>query len=451
MRNLLPAAAALALSIISGCGGSSAGPSPPPAPSPTISSFTADRPSYWVGEQARLTFVFSNGTGRLEPDGITVSSGQTITTSVLSSPMLYRLVVSDGATSVSRTLDLPVAYRDRFRAIAMPFSRGEHRAIHLPDDRVLVIGGEDSSSAFPDSVYAFDPASETFSLFAHLGTGRVEFLAVALNSGDVLVAGGAKALTGAPDAEVISHATGAVTATQNAPIKIRARAAATLLMDGRVFISGGRVTSSADNTVETYDPDTRRFALLPGQLKVGRSAHTVTRIDQRYLLIYGGLASGSQQAPPELYDLVAGESTLLPSPEAGVRANHRAITLQDGGVLIVGGEDYDQMPRTGVLRFDPAARTFSNYTTLATPRTATVVDRLVDGRLLVAGGVTGIRSTDLTATTELIAASGARSDGPMMTAPRRDHSITRLNSGKLLVVGGLGTDLWPIASAEVFE
>lgn len=452
MRNRRSLLCVLVMLAATGCGGGSGTESTPPPPAgPTITSFTTDRPSYWLGEMARLSFVFSNGTGRLEPDGITVTSGQPLTVGPLSTSQRYTLVVSDGTTSTSRTLDVPVSYRDRFRQIAMPFSRGEHRAVHLPDDRVLIIGGEDTSSAFPQSIYAFDPASETFSLFGHLSTGRVNHLAVPLYSGDALVVGGAKAITGAPDAEVISHATGAVSPTANAPVRVRHDAAATLLMDGTVFISGGRVTSTADNTVETYNPDTRRFTLLPGTLQVGRSAHTVTRIDQRYPLVYGGLASGSQQAPPELYDLAAGTSTILPAPEAGVRANHRAITLQDGGILIVGGEDYDQMPRTGVLRFDPASRTFSNYATLATPRTATVVDRLVDGRLLVAGGVTGIKSTDLTATSELLASNGARSDGPAMNLPRRNHTITRLNSGKLLVVGGLGTDLWPMASAEMYE
>ena len=451
MRFSPAALVALSLVLASGCGGEGQQSTPPPPAGPTITSFSSDRASYWLGEQARLTAVFSNGAGRIEPDGIAITSGQTVSTETLSNSIRYHLIVSDGTSTVSRTLDLPVSYRDRFRAIPMTFSRGEHRAIHLPDDRVLVLGGEDSGNVFPAAVHAFDPASETFSPFTELSTGRVNFLAVSLLSGDVLVVGGAKALSGAPDAEVISHQTGAVTATQNGPVRVRQDAAATVLMDGRVFISGGRVTSSTDNTVETYDPETRLFASLPGTLQVGRSAHTVTRIDHRYLLIYGGLTSGLQQAPPELYDLVAGTSSLLPAPEAGVRAYHRAITLQDGGVLIIGGEDYDQMPRTGVLRFDPATRTFSDYATLATPRSATVVDRLVDGRLLVAGGVTGIRSTDLTASTELFSATGIRTDGPAMGVSRRNHSITRLNSGKLLVIGGLGTDLWPLASAEIYE
>jgi hypothetical protein len=359
--------------------------------------------------------------------------------------------VTDGSTTVSRNLDLQVRYRDRLRSVPMPFARGEHAAVRLPDDRVLIVAGEGDTNAFPETVYAFHPGTETFSPFAQLSTGRVGFIALALNSGDVLLAGGVRALNGAPEAEVINHLTGAVTPTQNPPRRSRYQAAATLLMDGKVFICGGLVSSLADNTVEVYDPDTRTFTLLPGTLQVGRILHTVVRIDQRRLLIYGGLTSTEQPAPPEIYDIVTGASTVLTLPEPGVRANHEAITLQDGGILIIGGEDYGQMPLTTVLRFDPGSSTFSRYATLATARSATAVNRLLDGRVFITGGVSGVLSSDATDTTETLSDTAQRHDGPSMSVRRRDHTVTRLNSGKLLIVGGLGTNLWPLASAEIFE
>jgi hypothetical protein len=222
-------------------------------------------------------------------------------------------------------------------------------------------------------------------------------------------------------------------------------------MDGRVFICGGLATSSTDDTVEVYDPETKTFTLLPGRLQVGRSFHTVVRIDQRRLLVYGGLSAGAQQAPPEIYDIVAGTSTVLTAPETTVRAGHAAITLQDGGILIVGGEDYDAMPLATVIRFDPGSTTFTPYATLATPRSATAINRLLDGRLFIAGGVTGLLSSEVTQTTELLSDTAQRRDGPAMSVRRRDHTVTRLDNGKLLVVGGLGTDLWPLASAEIYE
>lgn len=177
----------------------------------------------------------------------------------------------------------------------------------------------------------------------------------------------------------------------------------------------------------------------------------MTRIDQHRLLVYGGFTASSQPAPPEIYDVTAGESTVLTAPEGGVRANHEAITLQDGGILIIGGEDYDQMPLATVLRFDPGSSTFAPYATLTTGRSATAVERLLDGRVFIAGGVTGLLSSDVTDSTDLLTATAQRHEGPAMGVQRRDHTVTRLDSGKLLIVGGLGTNLWPLASAQIYE
>jgi hypothetical protein len=432
---------------LAACGGSGS----PESTEPKITAFTADAASYGIGDAARLTVAFRHGTGTLEPDGIAVTSGQTITTDTLLGPIRYRLVVTNGTTTVTRALDLDVRYRDRLRTVAMPFARGEHRAVRTPDGRVLIIGGEDDGNAFPQSVYEFRPATETFHPFAQLGTGRTGFIAQSLYSGDVLVAGGTRSLMQSPGAEIINHLTGVVTPTRGEPQRNRVFAAASLLADGKVFIVGGLVAASSGDSAEVYDPATGAFTLLPGRLQVGRSLHTVMRIDERRLLVYGGVTSDNRQAPPEIYDLVAGNSTLLPAPEATVRARHASITLQDGGILIVGGEDYDGMPLTTVLRFDPATSTFAPYATLATPRSAMAINRLLDGRLFIAGGLTGLLSTDVTNTTELLSDTAQRRDGPVMAASRRDHSVTRLDNGKLLIVGGLSTGLFPLASAQIYE
>ena len=125
------AAAALVILgvFLSGCGGGGGGGGgePPPA-GPVISQFTSDRSAYYVGESARLTAVFANGTGVLQPDDIPVQSGQPVTISDLTRPIRYKLVVTNGAQSVSRDLDLNVSYRERTRAIEMPFARAEHAA-----------------------------------------------------------------------------------------------------------------------------------------------------------------------------------------------------------------------------------------------------------------------------------------------------------------------------------
>ncbi|MFL6618166.1 MAG: Kelch repeat-containing protein [Povalibacter sp.] len=435
--------------LIAACSGGG-GENPVPS-APTITQFAADRPTYFVGERATISIAFANGTGRVEPGNQQVTSGQTITTPPLTMDQPYRLTVTDGTATVSRDLNLPVSYRDRIRAIAAPFARAEHAALTLPDGRVLIVGGDGNESAFPSSMYVFDPTNETFTEFGSMSSGRVAFIAASLPNGDVLISGGNIALLSAPRAEIIDAATGAVRPTANSPVRRRAYAAATSLHDGRVLITGG-LGSGMEASVEIFDPVTATFSLQAGGLQVARSAHTAVNIDERRVLIYGGLSNdGVSPAAPEIYDPITSTSTLLTPPEPGVRMRHVAHTMPDGGVLIIGGEDFDGQPLTSVLRFDPAAGTFSALMNLATPRVGVGVGRLSDARVVAIGGVTGLSSADVTATSELITAPAQRRDGPNMNIARQAHTVTPLSNGRLLIVGGVGADRQALASAEIYE
>lgn len=445
-------AAALAFIGVSliGCGGGGGGGGNTPPTGPVINQFTADRSSYYVGDSALLTATFANGTGVLQPDDIPVRSGQPVTISGLTRSIRYRLIVTSGSQSVSRDLDLDVSYRERTRPIDMPFARAEHAAATLQDGRVIIFGGEDNGSAFPSSVWAFDPDTERFTQIGELATGRVGFVSVKLFDGDILVAGGIRSLTGSPRAELIEGDTGASTPILSAPHRERVFAAASLLSGGTVLITGGLVGAISSDTVEIYDPVARTFTLLPGSLQVARAMHTSVRINERSVLIYGGHTVDGQPAPPELYDPVTATSTLLPAPEPGARSRHVAHTMIDGGVLIVGGVDEDEAPIDSILRFDPGSSTFSSFASMASPRASFGVGRLVDSRLLIAGGTPAIVGGGTDAT-EIVAVDGARRNGPVMTSTRFLHTVTSLSSGKVLVVGGLDEARRAMASAELFE
>jgi hypothetical protein len=438
--------------LFTGCGGGGGGRTPAPSGPPTIDQVSADRSSYFIGERAQVMARFSNGTARIQPGNIQVQNGQ----NVASLPLDYganelELVVTNGAERVTRTIMVNAAYRDRVRTIDVPFARAEHAAHRLSDGRVLIIGGEDASNTLPNSLWIFDAATEQFSNFgASLATGRVGFTAVSLYNGDILVAGGERGLTGAPSAEIIRTADRVAVPTAGSMQVMRTGAAATLLMDGKVLVSGGTSLAASD-TVEVYDPATGTFTQLAGRLSLGRYAHTSVRIDTRRVLIYGGFTLTQQIAPPEIYDPVAGISTPLPPAEANVRGNHRAHTMQDGGVLIIGGEDEDATPLASVLRFDPASGVIAPFANLATARSVLALARLGDARVLATGGVIGQSQSDITNTTETLALDGARRDGPEMNHARWFHTITPLMDGRVLILGGLGPDRMPLMTAEIYE
>lgn len=443
--------AAVLAFLLSACGGGS-DKAPESSGPPAIAQFGADRATFSIGERARLTARFENGTARIQPGDIAVQNGQVVTSLPLGyGPNEFELVVSNGTATATRAITLNANYRDRMRSVDAPFARSEHAAVRLTDGRVLIAGGEDGTNTLPYSIWVFDPVTEQFSDFgASLSTGRLGFTAVTLYSGDILIAGGERGLTGAPSAEVIRTADRAVVPTAMPMRRARTLAAASLLMDGRVFISGGTETAASD-TVEVYDPASGGFTLLAGRLAVGRHAHTSVRIDTRRVLIYGGFTISGQPAPPEIYDPVDGVSTPLQPVEVSLRGNHQAHTMQDGGVLIIGGEDQDAVPLTSVLRFDPASGSIAPFAHLATPRTLFALGRLADARVLLVGGVMGQSQGDIANTTETFASDGARRDGPTMSRSRWLHTVTTLIDGRVLIVGGLGPDRLPIRGAEIYE
>ncbi|MAD61897.1 MAG: hypothetical protein CMH49_10375 [Myxococcales bacterium] len=138
-----------------------------------------------------------------------------------------------------------------------------------------------------------------------------------------------------------------------------------------------------------------------------------------------------------------------------------AIALEDGRVLIIGGGSIDGQsgqlnavsqdiqyydPIYGVVRVSP--------TQLAVPRAFHQTTLLNDGRILVAGGITGITpggqyTVDNTAELITINADGSLSIvGPItMDKPRYQHNQVLLNDGSVLLAGGLDASSTILSSA----
>lgn len=449
--------------LLAACDGG--GPSPSTSEPPSISAFTSDRASYFVGERAQLSAVFANGAGRIQPGDIAIANGQTITTPALTANTTFRLTVTGTGTAAARELALAVSYRERMRAITMPFARTEHAAVTLNDGRVLIIGGRDESQLIAWLMYVFDTSSETFTSFGSLGSaGPFASVAVTLADGNVLVAGGVPT-SASSNAVLVNAQTGTVTPTTGQPRSPRALATGVRLTDGKVLIVGGLLATTAgngniigisttpDRTAETYDPATGTFTALPGSLTVGRHRHTAVATSDGRVLIYGGLTDNGQPAPPELYDHATGTFSVLAAPENNVRANHAAVKTFDGDIWIVGGNDNTNASAlTSVIRFDHTSGTLSHTSDLATPRTLLSATLLADSRVLVAGGVTDSALSQVIDSSELImTATALSSAGPQMTTARHSYTMTTLSNGKVLIVGGQDQSGNPLAAAEVYE
>jgi hypothetical protein len=140
------------------------------------------------------------------------------------------------------------------------------------------------------------------------------------------------------------------------------------------------------------------------------------------------------------------------------RSGHTAFLLDNGKVLVVAGGvnvGDDTLGLASAELFDPASGTWTPTGSLNDARMNQAGARLVDGRVLVAGGQDrGVTFANFNSAEVYDPASGTwtLTTNPMITARRGGFSLTTLSSGQVLVASGW-TDWTSIstANAELFD
>jgi hypothetical protein len=447
-------------------------PSPnPESPPPSIQDFRVDPASTPVGERAQLVAVFSGTSAEIEGLG-PVQSGQAVQTGVLSRSTAFTLRVRRAGQEAVAQLTVAVHYRDRIRPLPdSPVGRQAHVAMVLPDGSALLMGGNTSEAINTpdlDTTQRFDVATEGLTAGPELALSardREFTVPVPLQGGAFLLAGGGinagvglgihpGALT-----QRFDPATGQFKRVGDLKTLRSGDAAATLLADGRVLMTGGGLGGSPSS--ETYDPASGEWT-QGEDMVVGRREHTATLLADGRVLLAGGIvccASNGEEysAAAELYDpstrkfQVTGHLTLR-------RALHRATLLNDGRVLISGGfggadpADGDFALAASEV-FDPATGKFSALGTFQIERLDHSAVLLTDGRVLVVGGARSAEQFNLAVPdTELFDPStGQWAPGPRLDPARRNATATLLGNGRVLLFGGADAQGFPRPNVFLFE
>jgi hypothetical protein len=199
-----------------------------------------------------------------------------------------------------------------------------------------------------------------------------------------------------------------------------------------------------------------------------RSGHTATVLPDGRVLAIGGArwvfdpeTRTSSIAGPfgaEIFDPAAGSWELTAAPNR-LRMGHLAVRLLDGRVLVLGG-DLQATTLPGPLLdlhataelFDPTTGRWSPTNAPLVARSGATATLLLDGRVLVAGGVDRDDVTQPSAEVYDPATGNWRFTGPLVE-PRLSHTATALPDGRVLVVGGMTDDFFmtPTGSAETFD
>lgn len=381
---------------------------------PAITSFTASKDTVTNGESVSLTAVFLGGTGMLSPGAVAISSGVPIVVGPITGTVTYTLTVTGAVgPTVSSTLPIrgviaPVI--GRFNVLQRALAAGD---VAYLQETYGQLGGEVSGTINPGvGPVPFDGVVPSLPLMA-----TTTFTLTVTNLADSAVSDTARVLVEVPVSGSFSAA-GAFGAS-------RSVFTATLLTNGKVLVVGGSDLASA----ELWDPVTKTFSPT-GSMALGRSFHAAVRLGDGRVLVTGG-----NGASAEIYDPMTGQFSAAGAMVAP-RAGHTLTLLPGGKVLIVGGAEF---PYRGVAElYDPATQSFALTDTLADPsRSEFQAVGLQDGRVLIILGRGDFGQALATAET-YDPTSGTFSTVGSMAENHEGGTATRLASGEVVVIGGLG-------------
>ena len=250
-----------------------------------------------------------------------------------------------------------------------------HGSVSLADGRVLVSGGwKDAGAGYDPASWhktcsLFDPATKTWTPTGSFATeqfGHAGHTTTLLQNGKVLAVGGFRQqrysyIDYSQECELYNPATGQWTLTGYLPYR-RCEHTATLLPDGKVLVAGGRIqwgdfSTHITDTCLLYDPVIGAWGST-GRMVRAREGHAAVLLPNGEVLVAGG-SGGSPFGFPSLLD-----SYEIYSPASGTwrtgwmphpRQMHTLTLLQDGTVLVAGGEVAGwvrivRRPRRGAMR-----------------------------------------------------------------------------------------------------
>jgi hypothetical protein len=169
-------------------------------------------------------------------------------------------------------------------------------------------------------------------------------------------------------------------------------------------------------------------------------------------MVAGGTLDGINMLPTaERYSYATGIWKATGSMLTG-RESFPAVVLKSGKVLVSGGVTTGNTVLAEAEIYDPTTNPphWSSAGSLAVGRSNHTATLLANGKVLVTGGCTVSACTTLAASSELYdPTTNSWSTVGNLNFPRYGHTATLLNTGKVLVVGGVGV---PVSdTGELFD
>ncbi len=242
---------------------------------------------------------------------------------------------------------------------------------------------------------------------------------------------------------------------------------ATTLQSGKVLVTGGTETGyDSLNSPEIFNPESRKFNSIE-PMKDRRMRHTSTLLPSGKVLIAGGYQGNGYGHPSGFYSFngpgnvsldrcevfdPATETFSMASPMRTGRFWQRAVLMNDGRVLVIGGVNATHNGLTSCEFYDPVADSWEYAGELNEPRARFSATLMTNGSVIITGGHNGTFKEPISSCEIYVPSRDKWFTIAPMNNARGFHGAVELFDGRLMVSGGFaGPEVSDQSSSEIYD
>ena len=348
-------------------------------------------------------------------------------------------------------------------AAMLPKAIAETATAYVPGLGVLYAGGRDATGTALADTAVYDVFTHGIISTSPMAAARAGGVAAPLSNVHATVYGGATsagfgvatAVDGTLELFDPTVGIGVWAALPVDTFPARAYATKIILSGGAILITGGiDANGVAQSSAALVNFDGAiKLTTVSGPMAAARVGHAGADAkfpDGDGALIFGGLPTGATTLP--VAERVVGQAFSV--YDVGAQPNRigaTATTMPNGDVLILGGSTSTGAQSSGLVITPtlPSGTVTPLPMALSVPRTGHTAT-VTGGDLVVCGGADDMGMALASCDVLDAMTYGRKSTVPLATA-RRGHTSELMETGVIVIAGGIGADGAPLASMEIYS
>ncbi len=308
--------------------------------------------------------------------------------------VLFLIVISFSITIFSATISMNFSGVKAFIPEDL-----EGSAYTVYNNKIYIFGGFTYDSE-QNKVFIYDPSTNVWTSGANLSTPRLFATAAELN-GKIYVIGGAKIVSGSSvslsSVEVYDTQSNTISSAQSLPVALRGASAVSA--NGKIYVLGGKTSSSLSNLVYEYDPSSdswSSYSTAPFAAAYGGAIYCSSKNKIYY---FGGLIgepTSSSNYLESAYSLNLTDVSWTQLSGIPFKVSNFATVYNPSNenAYLIGGmwfdaTIYEEIPFYDILTFDTSSESFSSGTFPFMPAPLSRYNNaggIVSGKMYLIGG-----------------------------------------------------------------